>query len=142
MVTVPNIVSLTDHLVKNPIIAYVADRFRRPYPFAPDVAVDISEVTNQRLDALHCHTSQMYEWLAYNSGHLAEVPAGEADRRRWLADTRQGGNVQLAERHRDLLAKWYGAERAARVTHAEAFEFCEYGSQPTEADIRRLFPFF
>ena len=25
---------------------------------------------------------------------------------------------------------------------AEAFEVCEYGRQPTEADLRRLFPFF
>jgi LmbE family N-acetylglucosaminyl deacetylase len=142
MVTVPNIVSLTDHLRKNPIIAYVADHFRRPYPFTPDVAVDIGEVMTQKFDALHCHTSQMYEWLAYNANRLEEVPAGERERRRWLEETRKARNQQLAEKHRDLLARWYGASRAASVQYAEAFEFCEYGSQPTEADVRRLFPFF
>ena len=25
---------------------------------------------------------------------------------------------------------------------AEAFEVCEYGRRPSEADLRRLFPFF
>jgi len=28
------------------------------------------------------------------------------------------------------------------VKHAEAFEVCEYGRQPDEAEIKRLFPFF
>src|SRR5579884_6894 len=43
MVTVPNIVALTDHLRKNPVIAYVSDTFRKPYPFSPDVVVDVTE---------------------------------------------------------------------------------------------------
>ena len=41
---------------------------------------------------------------------------------------------------RASLVKWYGEEKAAKATYAEAFEICEYGAQPTEADIRRLFP--
>jgi hypothetical protein len=28
------------------------------------------------------------------------------------------------------------------VQHAEAFELCEYGSQPGAKEVRRLFPFF
>jgi N-acetylglucosamine malate deacetylase 1 len=28
------------------------------------------------------------------------------------------------------------------VKHAEAFEVCEYGSQPDRAELKRLFPFF
>jgi hypothetical protein len=28
------------------------------------------------------------------------------------------------------------------VKDAEAFEVCEYGRRPSEADLRRLFPFF
>jgi len=38
------------------------------------------------------------------------------------------------------LVKWYGAERAAHVTQAEAFELCEYGRQPDQAELGRLFP--
>jgi hypothetical protein len=38
------------------------------------------------------------------------------------------------------LEKWYGAEKAASIKHAEAFEICEYGTQPSEDDLRRIFP--
>jgi hypothetical protein len=38
------------------------------------------------------------------------------------------------------LVKWYGEEKAKQVKYVEAFEICEYGAQPTEDDIRRLFP--
>jgi hypothetical protein len=41
---------------------------------------------------------------------------------------------------RAALEKWYGKEKAAQVKHAEAFEVCEYGTQPTDADIQRMFP--
>src|SRR5438552_4511956 len=64
MVTVPNIVTLTADLRRNPVILYVADRFHHPYPFSPDVAVGIDEVIEQKTDAIHCHVSQVYEWLA------------------------------------------------------------------------------
>jgi hypothetical protein len=42
---------------------------------------------------------------------------------------------------REALRKWYGAQ-ADSIRHAEAFEVCEYGSRPSEQDLRRLFPFF
>ena len=38
------------------------------------------------------------------------------------------------------LVKWYGETRAAKALYAEAFEICEYGTQPSEAEIRNLFP--
>jgi len=38
------------------------------------------------------------------------------------------------------LVKWYGAERGYAARYYEAFEICEYGSQPNEARIRQLFP--
>ena len=41
---------------------------------------------------------------------------------------------------RTTLEKWYGGEHAAKVQHVEAFEICEYGRQPKEADLRKLFP--
>jgi LmbE family N-acetylglucosaminyl deacetylase len=142
MVTVPNTVALTNHLARNPVIAYVSDRFQRPYPFTPDVAVDIGEAIEAKFDALHCHTSQYYEWLPYNQGRLAEVPSGDAARRRWLAEDRRRRNADQAERYRSVLARWYGEERARQVRYTESFEICEYGSQPSEAELRRLFPFF
>jgi hypothetical protein len=38
------------------------------------------------------------------------------------------------------LEKWYGKEKANMVKHAEAFEICEYGMQPSTEDLKRLFP--
>ena len=38
------------------------------------------------------------------------------------------------------LTKWYGEEKARKARYIEAFEVCEYGTQPKEEDIRRLFP--
>lgn len=142
MVTVPNVVSLTDHLSRNPVIAYVGDRFRHPYPFTPDVAVDIGPVIEKKLDALHCHVSQVYEWLPYNAGQSSEVPTAEEERRQWLAARYRPRFAKVATQYRDTLARWYGAARAETIQYAEAFEICEYGAQPSEEDLRRLFPFF
>jgi hypothetical protein len=142
MVTVPNTVALTAHLQRNPVICYVADRFQRPYPFTPDVAVDIDASVDWKIAALHCHVSQYYEWLPYHDGVLDQVPAGEAERRDWLSRMRLPRYENVANRYRPTLVRWYGAERAEAVRYAEAFEICEYGSQPDEAELRRLFPFF
>ena len=142
MVTVPNIVTLTEHLRRNPVIVYVSDSFRKPYPFTPDVAVGIDDVIEQKLDMLHCHTSQMYEWLPYNAGMLEHVPQAERERRAWLAERRLPGFQSIADRYRDLLIKLYGHERGRRIQYAEAFEACEYGSALTPEHIPVLFPFF
>jgi N-acetylglucosamine malate deacetylase 1 len=90
---------------------------------------------------LHCHQSQFYEWLPYNAGYLDQVPNGDEDRRRWLAD-RVGRRIQpLADRYRDLVIRTYGPERGARVRNIDAFEISEYGA-PLDAEAwTRLFPF-
>jgi hypothetical protein len=38
------------------------------------------------------------------------------------------------------LEKWYGKDKAAQVKYAEAFEICEYGTQPNDEQIKNLFP--
>ena len=142
MVTVPNVAAHTEHLRDNPAICYVSDHFQKPYPFTPDVAVGIDEVLPQKLDMLHCHTSQFYEWLPYNGRYEDEVPRDEAERRRWLEQRRIGAGAALADRFRDTLIAWYGPERGAAIKHAEAFEACEYGARLTPERLRALFPFF
>ena len=34
----------------------------------------------------------------------------------------------------------YGKERAEAIGHVEAFELCEYGRQPSQAELWELFP--
>ncbi len=138
MVTVPNILTDTPALTKNPVFLYFQDGFQKPNPFSPDIAVSIDETIDKKIDALDTHASQFYEWLPWHSGRLDQVPKDPAARKAWLKESR-GGGVNPAVRA--SLEKWYGAEAAAKVQHAEAFEICEYGSRPSEADIKRLFPF-
>jgi LmbE family N-acetylglucosaminyl deacetylase len=137
MVVVPNVCPDTPALRKNPVFLYFEDGFQKPAPFRPDVAVDIDDVYQKKIDALDAHVSQVYEWLPWVDGKLAEVPEGAAARRKWLEGWRPFSPLPGV---RQALEKWYGAERAARIRHAEAFELCEYGRKPSEADLKALFP--
>ena len=141
MVTVPNFHPLVPHLERDPVIAYLSDGFTRPSPFRADVVVAIDDAVEAKADMLHCHVSQMYEWLPYNGGRLAEVPQGDRERRAWLAQRLEARDGQVAERFRQQLMATYGPERGRRVGHVEAFEVSEYGSPLTDEDRRRLFPF-
>jgi len=137
MVAVPNIAPETPALNKNPVFLYFRDRFQKPNPFRPDIAVDISSVYDKKMTAFDAHESQVYEWLPWIGHYLEEVPANKNERLKWLS-------AKYAETlHPDIktaLEKWYGTEKASRVKQAEAFEICEYGAQPNDAEIKRLFP--
>lgn len=141
ILTVPNMTPLTPHMLRMPVIMYLSDTFQKPLPLAPDIIVNIDAVLERKLDMLHCHTSQMYEWLPYNRGELDAVPADEAGRRQYLRQWRTTYDAGVADRYRKQLSELYGVERGAAVGHAEAFETCEYGSQLTAERRRRLFPF-
>ena len=137
MVAVPDVAPETPALRKNPVFLYFQDHFQRPNPFRPDITVDITNVFPQKIHALDAHTSQFYEWLPWIGHYSEQVPANKADREAWLAKTEAR---PITPEMRTSLAKWYGAERAAQAKNAEAFEICEYGAQPSEEDIRKLFP--
>jgi LmbE family N-acetylglucosaminyl deacetylase len=140
MVTVPNICADVRHLDRNPVIAYLSDTFEKPAPFRATVAVDIDAVISRKIDMLHCHESQVYEWLPYNGGYLSEVPEGEGERRRWLE--KRWFARSDAERWRDVLVRLYGEEKGRAIRFAEAFEPCEYGARLGDQNLRALFPFF
>ncbi len=142
VVTVPNVVPLTPHLDMPPVVGYVHDHFQKPQPFEPTVAVDIGDVFERKVDMAHCHVSQMYEWLPYNSGRLEEVPEGDAERRAYLLGLMQQRFRRVADSVRSALERWYGPERGAAVEYAEAVEISEYGRSADEQELRRLFPFF
>jgi LmbE family N-acetylglucosaminyl deacetylase len=137
MVGVPNVAPDVEPLRKNPVFLYFQDNFKKPNPFQPDIAVDITPVIEKKLAGLDAHQSQFYEWLPWIGNYESEVPKDPSKYKEWLLQKR------VAKPNPDVqksLMKWYGANQAAKVLYAEAFEICEYGTQPTEADIRRLFP--
>jgi hypothetical protein len=119
---------------------YVADRFQKPYPFTPDVVIDIDGVIDRKIEALAQHASQYYEWLPYNGGYLDQVPEDHSARRRWFAERIQERLHGAAQRFRTQLVQRYGEQRGAAVRYAEAFEACEYGAPLTPEAAARLFP--
>jgi len=137
MVAVPNVAPDVAALEKNPIFFYYQDRFLRPNPFRPDVAVDITPVIAKKAHALAAHESQYFEWLPWIGGYLEKVPKDPSQREGWLLKEQER---EIAPELRSSLEKWYGRERAGKVRFVEAFEICEYGKQPGEDEIRRIFP--
>jgi LmbE family N-acetylglucosaminyl deacetylase len=139
MVTVPAVVPGTPHLAANPVIAYLPDDFQKPYSFTPGVALDVGKVVERIVDMLHCHQSQFYEWLPYNSGTAGDVPATVAERRAWLGDETRRRLRRRADQFRAALVGRYGRDRGTAVQYAEGFEACEYGAPLDEAALKRLF---
>lgn len=138
MVLVPNLVPDAPALRKNPIFMYSEDPFETPVPFRSDVAVDIDDAIDRKVDMMDAHVSQYYEWLPWLDGALDRVPQEPAARKAWLKETRTSGPSAAV---RAALARRYGPARAAAIRYAEAFQVCEYGARPDEALIQKLFPF-
>ncbi|REK19634.1 MAG: PIG-L family deacetylase [Planctomycetota bacterium] len=143
MVTVPFFCPDTPPLKDNPVFFYYSDRFQKPNPFTPDVIVDIDDVFDKKIGAVHSLPSQVYEGGASGSEEfVAEVPEDDAARRAWAIKVHGSRYAAVADKYRDALIKWYGEDRGEDVRYAEAFEICEYGRQPSEKELRELFPFF
>jgi len=139
MVTVPTILPEVPFLTKNPVFLYMEDGFTHPEAFKADVAVDIDDVVEKKMDMYHQHTSQMYEWLPFNQGILDQVPAGEKDRRAWLGRRKEeSSGAQFI----DKLTELYGKEKASKIKYCEAFQDSEYGTRLTKENIKYYFPFF
>jgi LmbE family N-acetylglucosaminyl deacetylase len=139
MVTVPTILPEVPFLKKNPMFLFMSDDFIHPEAFKADVAIDIDDVIEKKMDMYHQHKSQMYEWLPFNQGILDQVPASDADRRKWLGEKRKGGDDATA--YRDKLIEIYGPERGAKIKYCEAFEDSGYGAKLTKENLLYYFPF-
>ena len=144
MVAVPFFCPDVPPLKKNPVFLYSSDRFKKPYPFQADIAVDVGPVFEKKVDALLALESQTFEGGALGSAEqtAAAPPASKPGlRRAWLRERWDQRQSNEAKNHRAALQRWYGQSAASKVQYAEAFEICEYGNQPTPEEIRRLFPF-
>jgi len=142
MVTVPFICPDTPRLEKNPVYLYMWDHFQKPYPLEPDIVVGIDDVIEKKLDALSVITSQFAEWGPWHGGILDRVPKDPAQARQWIKESFRARLMGPVRLYQDELAKWYGADNAKSIRYAEAFEVCEYGRQPSDRELRELFPFF
>jgi len=144
MVQVPFFAPDVPPLARNPVFLFSEDRFRKPSEFSGDIVVGIDDVLEKKLAAVDAMESQFFE------GGCCDVPAGgvpadaggRAARAREVRERFAARFASTAGRFRSGLAEWYGPERAKSIRHAEAFEVCEYGRQPTRIEIAQLFPFF
>jgi LmbE family N-acetylglucosaminyl deacetylase len=143
MVTVPFFCPDVPHLKKNPVFMYYTDKFLKPNPSKPDIMISIDSVVDKKLDALGVMISQFAEGGANGDASLYPAdPIGQAQRKKQVRDNFSRRFQGIATRFNKELAAWYPGDAATRVKHAEAFEICEYGTQPNKDELKRLFPFF
>jgi LmbE family N-acetylglucosaminyl deacetylase len=142
MVGVPFFCPDVPPVKRNPVFLYASDRFQRPNPFRADVAVGIDEVMEPTLDALLVMESQIHEGGA--DGHAGLYPDDPAGRKKRQEDVRANlarRYAAEADRYRETLVKFYGAERGQKIRYAQAYEVCEYGRQPSQEELKKLMPF-
>lgn len=132
----------TPPLRRSPVVLYFHDNFERPYPFQPDLVVDIDETAGVKVDCLNEMPSQFSDVDSWTYGRSENVPATEAERLQRRVNNLMQRNVSQAETYRDRLIQLYGERRAANVTHAESFELSQYGRQVSEEQLKSLFPTF
>ena len=106
--------------------------------------VAIDDVFDKKMDAVDALPSQVYEGGASGSAavHEARFPAMPSAAEPGRSRTMASATPRVADKYRDALVKWYGAQRGKAVKYAEAFEICEYGRRPSDEELRKLFPFF
>ena len=144
MVGVPFYVPDTPPVKRNPVFMYFPDRFKRPYPFQADIAISIDDVFEKKVHALDALESQVYEGGANGSARTLIIRKAHdpVARKEILKAGWTARNGRIANLFRESLVKWYGPEKGKAVKTAEAFEICEYGRRPSEAELKILFPFF
>lgn len=143
MVTVPFFCPDVPAMKKNPVFMYYMDRFQKPLPSKADIAISIDAVIEKKLDALGVMISQFAEGGANGSADLYPAdPAGQQKRHRQVRESFNRRYQGAAAKFNKELATWYPGEKGKAVKYAEAFEICEYGGQPNQAELKRLFPFF
>ncbi len=138
LVTVPNFVPEFPALPQSPICLYMMDMFKKPQPFSPDFAVDVSEFMEKKWDVLDAMSSQMYEWLPYLDHQLTEVPIEPGKRKEWLKSRWEGlfrlPAIVFGNSFQSELADYKG-----RFEFVEFFELSEYGRKPSKSELETLF---
>ncbi|MDX2036228.1 MAG: PIG-L family deacetylase [Isosphaeraceae bacterium] len=142
MVIVPSFCPDVPALRKNPVFMYSEDSFRKPNPFEADVVVPIDPVLDRKIACFDALESQFYEWNPWLFGYLDTVPQGKAARLEWTGKRVLARYGPTADRFRGKLVELLGEERGKAVKAAEAFELCEYGTQPSKDELLKMFPFF
>ncbi len=125
---------------RNPVILYYRDTFKKPCPFEPSILVAIDDVIKKKKKCITSMPSQFAEKDSWLGRYLPGVPKDDKGRAKFICDSLISRDICAADQYRDKLTLRYGEARAKEVKYAEAFEVCEYGAQPTPAELNAMFP--
>ncbi|HET6568955.1 MAG TPA: PIG-L family deacetylase [Rhodothermales bacterium] len=142
VVAAPFFVPDTPPTPRNPIFLYYSDGFKRPYPFDPTIVVGIDDVADLKWACIRDMPSQFADKDSWQARTLPNVPEGDQARADYILSVIQRRDAGVADRYRDRLIELYGPEKGRSIKYAEAFELCQYGSQPTIEVLKKLFPTF
>ncbi|MFW5972737.1 MAG: PIG-L deacetylase family protein [Bacteroidota bacterium] len=129
----------TPALKRNPVFLYMYDGFEKPYPFQPDIVVGIDDVADKKWACIRAMPSQFADRDSWMGRYLPGVPEEEEARAEFILNFFRQENEKITNKYRDRLIEMYGEEKGRSYTYAEAFELCEYGTQPDKEELRRLF---
>ena len=139
LVVAPFFTPETPPVKKNPVFMYYYDPFAKPVPFQPSIVVGIDEVSEKKWQCIRSMPSQFADEDSWQARYLPGVPKDEQARAAFLLDRVKQRSAALAQEYREQLTELYGQEEAAGIRYAEAFEVCQYGTQPTPEELRSLF---
>lgn len=139
LIMVPNVCPDTPIMKSQPAIFYMRDSFKRPYPFTPDITVNIDDVIGKKLELITCHKSQFSDFLPWIDRLQLAIPQGY-DNNRYAYDFVYGNDGDTARLYRELLTARYGDQKGNAVQYAEAFEMSEYGRQIPTEEMGDYFP--
>jgi len=140
LVVAPFFTPDTPSVKKNPVFLYYSDGFQKPYPFEPSIVIGIDDVAEKKWACIAAMPSQFGDKNSWQGRTLVNVPQEDKQRQEYLLETVKKRNADVAERYRNRLIELYGEERGRKVKYAEAFELCQYGSQVSIEELKKLFP--
>ncbi|SMO52715.1 PIG-L deacetylase family protein [Fodinibius sediminis] len=132
----------TEPLPRNPVILYYHDRFKKPYPFQPDLVVGIDQAAEKKWQAVEQMPSQFSDKQSWTWGTRDEVPEDEEKRMRMRIDEFKGQVENQADMYRERLIELYGEEQGKDIQYAESFELSQYGRQVSTEELKEIFPTF
>jgi LmbE family N-acetylglucosaminyl deacetylase len=140
LVVAPFFVPDTPPTPRNPVFMYYSDNFQDPKPFTPTVVVGIDAVAEKKWQCISAMPSQFGDRDSWQARTLPNVPQGDGERAGYLLDIVKKRGATVADQYRDRLVTLYGAERAATIKYAEAFQLGQYGRQAPLEELKAMFP--
>lgn len=127
---------------KIPIFMYYSDGFPKPTPFEPTIVVGIDEVAETKWNCIRAMPSQFADPDSWGGRMLPNVPQDPQLRQEYILGVHQKRIAGVADKYREELVQLYGQEKGSKFKYAEAFELCQYGSQASVDELKKLFPTF